>query len=841
VDIRPERLGERVRELRYRRGLTQAQLAYKAGVGEKTLKRVEAGQTDTPRPETLAAIAGALGVKTEALFESAEGVVTGPQTATPAIHQLPRPPQSFVGRHAELLALETEVRENGAQTLSIHGMGGVGKTAFALVLAERLSERFPDGQLCVDLRGEGSAQATAEAMLHVLRSLDPARSAPKTTAEISAAYRSVLRDSSVLLLFENVASLEQVEALRPPASCLLIVTSRQRIALPVGLSVGLTPLEAADARALIDKLAPRARAIVDTLAELCGRLPLALSLAGRALAERPDLDAAEYAARLADDASRLSQLDASETSGGIQASFELSLEMLEASLRAELPALSVFPQSFDRGAAAAVWQIDEDAADARIGRLVRLNLLESDGSGPSARYRLHDLVRLFLGARLVPAERLEIGLRHAEHYLERLAKTDRAVRSGHDPLASIAGIDLEWSHVRAAFAFCRDHAATSTRAAELCSRAPDSATALRLRVHASERIAWCEDALAVASARGDGRLEARLLAHAGRAHQELGDPKRARELCEAAEAKAQSVGDDVTRAYALAALGDAHHALGEASLAIDAAKRGLALARAHKAAAEEAGALVVLAWGYQVQGESALAVEHAEAGLPIARELGDRSLEGSAVLVLAFARQSLGDVTLSQELGEESLRMARELGDRRMEGYSLLALSRPLSPTPHVQTRHDEALAIARETGDRRMEGYALIMEGMSRGARANIANALEQLEQALAVAQETGDRAMLGNALSSLGVAYSFAGDVPKAIERLGLAERVFSETGNARGEALAAWLLGSAHELRGETERALSAMERAAAHQERTGQPALAQTLARIAALRGRRDAGR
>ena len=63
-DMAATRLGERIRALRYRHGLTQAQLAYKAGVGEKTLKRLETGKTDTPHPDTLAALAGALGLTT---------------------------------------------------------------------------------------------------------------------------------------------------------------------------------------------------------------------------------------------------------------------------------------------------------------------------------------------------------------------------------------------------------------------------------------------------------------------------------------------------------------------------------------------------------------------------------------------------------------------------------------------------------------------------------------------------------------------------------------------------------------------------------------------------------
>jgi transcriptional regulator with XRE-family HTH domain/tetratricopeptide (TPR) repeat protein len=839
--VQPERLGERIRTLRYRRGLTQAQLAYKAGVGEKTLKRVEAGQTDMPRPETLAALAGALGVATEALFEPAEGAA-GPVAGMPAIHQLPRSPHNFVGRRAELEAVEARLAE-GQELVGVHGMGGVGKTAFALLLAERASERHPGGQLYFDLRGSADERASVEAMQHVIRSLDPARPAPKSVSETAAVYRTALREQRVLLLLENVANAEQVEQLRPGAGSLLIVTSRARLALAGHVGVTLAPLELADACALIDTLAPHANAVQDTLAGLCGGLPLALSLAGRALAERPDLDPHEYAARLADDSGRLAQLDAAGSGGGsgggVEASFELSFQMLEPTLRAELCALSVFPQGFDRAAVAAVWGLDLAATDARIGQLVRFNLLEWDGAGKVARYRLHDLVRLFVDARLPGEARLAAGLRHAQHYAERLFTAGADLEGGHDPAAALASIDQEWPHVRAAFAFCRAHANDVEGAGELCSRMPAATTVLRLRLHPRERIEWLEAALGQARARGDGRLSGRLLANLGRAHQELGDPRRARELCSAAQAIAEACGDTHTQAHALVALGDAHHALGEARLAIEASQRALKLARELGADADVAGALVVLGWGYQVLGDSVRAAEHAAEGLPIARRLGDRSLEATALLAIAFARQTLGDMEAAREHGEQVLAIARELGDRRMEGYAMLSLSQPMSPGSPAGARHREALAVARETGDLRMEGYATIMEGVSAGTANDLRGAIGHLERALAIADETGDKAMLGTVANALGVAYSAAGQAGRAIECLTRAELTLAETGNRRAESTSAWLLGSALEMTGDLEGAVAALERAARYQAETGQSSVVQMHGRIAALRARIDA--
>ena len=158
---------------------------------------------------------------------------TPTHTSTLALHQLPPPPADFVGRDAELEKLTSEM-EAGATISGVRGMGGVGKTALALVVARRLAGRYPEAQIYINLHGASDQQAltTAEAMAHVIRAFDPEARLPGSEAELAPIYRSALHGKRVLLLMDNAADRDQVEPLIPPRGCAMLVTSRQRFTLP---------------------------------------------------------------------------------------------------------------------------------------------------------------------------------------------------------------------------------------------------------------------------------------------------------------------------------------------------------------------------------------------------------------------------------------------------------------------------------------------------------------------------------------------------------------------------------------------------------------------------------
>ena len=127
--------------------------------------------------------------------------------------------------------------------------------------------------------------------------------------------------------------------------------------------------------------------LADALAQLCGYLPLALRLAGSALANRRTLAPEEYVRRFEKAQTRL------ELPEKVEKSLSLSYDLLSEELQRAWCALAVFPSTFDIAAAAAVWDAEMEAAQVQLDELLRHSLVEWNEI--TARAHLHDLARLF--------------------------------------------------------------------------------------------------------------------------------------------------------------------------------------------------------------------------------------------------------------------------------------------------------------------------------------------------------------------------------------------------------------------------------------------------------------
>jgi tetratricopeptide (TPR) repeat protein len=662
-----------------------------------------------------------------------------------ALHQLPPPPRDFTGRVRELEELMSGIERGGVTISGLQGLGGIGKTALALKLAERLAPRYPDAQFYLDLKGAGKQPlSVADALSHVVRAYHPTAKLPEGEAELQSLYLSVLHGRRTLLLMDNAAGREQVEPLVPPESCILLVTSRQHFTLPGLFAKKLDTLSPEESRELLLKIAPRIGQSADEIAKLCGYLPLALRLAASALAERINLSPTDYVRRLSDAKKRLELVAASLT---------LSYELLSPEQQSLWRSLAVFPDTFTAAAAAAVWELDADATQDALGDLVRYSLLDWDAD--TQRYRLHDLARLFADSHLSDDEGHTTQMRHAQHYLAVLGECDDFYLKGGDAIKSgLVLFDVERRNIEAGQEWACRHASGDEAIARLCNEYPNAgAYMLSLRQHPRELISWLEAALAAARQLKNRNDEGLHLGNLGIAYNDLSETRRAIEFHEQALVVSREIGDRRGEGTRLGNLGIAYAALGETRRTI----------------------------------------EFYEQQLIIVRELGERRGEGIALGNLGIAYKNLGELRRAIEFYEQQLIIVREIGDRQGEGIALGNLGNAyalLGETRRAIEFHEQALVVSREVGDRRSEGAILGNLGYAYDDLGEARRAIEFYEQQLAITRNIGDRSGEGNALFNTGLTLDQLGDRAEAVAHVEAALEIYEQIESPNAEKARAQL---------------------------------------------------
>ncbi|TWD84472.1 putative ATPase [Kribbella amoyensis] len=473
-----------LRSRRLALGLTQERLAELAGVSPQAIGMLERGVRRFPQRTTLDKLGDAfeLTPAERTAFEqiASRGRVPTDSTETPgplwtAPLQLPGATPNFVGRdeHLDQLTglLTNRSGPPGSPAIAtIQGMPGVGKTSLALVVAHAVAARYPDGVVHLDLRGFGPGEplAPSTALARVLESTGlPADELPARFEDLVTTFRTRFADRRVLLVLDNAAELGQVTPLIPAsAGCGVLVTSRRTLtALQAGRHVHLDPLTPDDSVELFTSITGRDDhdPAVRRIAELCGHLPLAITIAAAWLVRRPAWSADDLALRLADESRRLDLLGTDDLD--VRASVTFSIDQLTAGERPEdLAAADAFallslPDGPDLTAqtAAPLLGSSDAAADRVLEYLVDLHLLQSPHPG---RYRFHDLVRTYareLADDLDPARRDSAFARYLTYYLAAGwracelsdAGSARFAWSGPDwrstgPAFTEAGAGLDW-------------------------------------------------------------------------------------------------------------------------------------------------------------------------------------------------------------------------------------------------------------------------------------------------------------------------------------------------------------------------------------------------------------
>jgi tetratricopeptide (TPR) repeat protein len=639
---------------------------------------------------------------------------------------------------------------------AIHGMGGVGKSALAAVVANQLADQFPDGQLYLNLHGATLGLSPLDplpALGQLLRALglDPAQ-VPTEVEEAAARFRSLAADRRLLVLLDNARDAEQVRPLLPASrASRVLITSRQALTALEGVrAVYLDVLPRERALELLGRIAGPDRVDADPRAaaevvELCGRLPLAIRIAGARLAARPGWPVRVLAQRLTDAAGRLDELAAGEQA--LQASFEVSVDILRQSpdpvdqaAAAGFGPLSL-PDGPDLSVAAAARLLDQPESPTWIllERLVDAQLLESPQPD---RYQFHDLVRVYArqqdsGQEPAALTRL-VGFYTATVWQtqallrpgdQRAAITEEGGRQFHSMPEALAWLEAERANLlaaigqaaatasanpagqltRALFGFFlvrgywQDGVAANLTALEVARRSRDrsaQAHALidlgalyRRQGRFQQAIDCLKESLAVFREVGDRDGEAASLTNLGSAHEWLGQHDNAIANHTESLAIYQELGSRHGQAHAVSNLGIAHARLGRHELAIACFQESLTIRRQLGARHGEAHSLTHLGEVYRRLGQYHDAVACLQEGLAVYRELGDRHGLAYALTNLGAAEQRLGRPDQAIACLEEGLSIARELGGPFAHAAALRHLGDALSAV----ARHHEARAAWQE------------------------------------------------------------------------------------------------------------------------------------------------
>ncbi len=723
-----------------------------------------------PRAATLRLLATHLSldpIESADLVEAATGPPIVPPTVWPPRTPhggLPDDLKDFTGRdeivRRVFAALRGDRRRDDGPTLGrlvqISGPAGVGKTAVAIHVAHQLQPYFPDGCLYLDLRGRQDRPLQAdEAVSQLLsRCLHGERSLPDESEERRALLRATLAGRRLLIVLDNVDSESQVRpVLAILAGVAVLLTGRRTLAAFDNLghqALGLFDLD--ESVALLRSVvgSPRVAAEPDQavrVAELCGRVPLAVRLAATRLVARPHWGLGRLVEQLADEHLRLDTLTVGDRA--IRASLELSSRSLGPSTRSLFHLLGALTDTDLPGwVAGPLLDRPRPESDEALEQLVESRLVDVEGSA-APRYGMHVLVRLYARecaptdlASLRPAAERYIG-----SWLSLVEQAARRLGGGPPWLAAGAGVRYPLPE-----ALLAEAAADPTAWFEREDRALSGAitTAVRLGLH--EQVAD-------------------LVGGVGRYLELVGDLERWQQLLRLALDGVRRSGNRRREAYLLRSLAE------------------VLLDRDEYPAAREC----------LVAARDALV------------EIGDADAVVDVERALGYLERVAGNLSAAAERLETAVRhmeAGNDLTGRADAYFSLGLLRQDQGRFPEALIWYQQALAVEDVLGNRVNQtllrcsiGSVHLMEGAIDGARA-------VLVRALADARETDHTKAF--ALTFLGAVDTRSGDYDAADQHLARALSNFDRSGDRHGKALALRNLAELRRVQGRLDEALETVQK-------------------------------
>ncbi len=684
-------------------GLTQEELAERAGLSARAVSDLERGENRTPRRDTLDLLADALRLSAEEraaldgtiqrtraqVSPSAPGQASTLEAEPTRPDTLPTQPTPFIGREREVEAIRARLLDPETRLLTLTGPGGTGKTRLAVQAAAAARPAFADGAIFVPLAPVSDPDLVLSTIAQVLEVHDvPGQALGETLA-------AALRDKHLLLVLDNVehvlsaaASIAVILMAVPHVKTLVTSRSAVRVqgervypVLPLAVpGPPLPPLAALSQYEAVRLFIARAQDVqpdfavtnetAPAVAEICARLdglPLAIELAAaRTRLLPPEALLARLSNRLKVVTGGARNLPARQRT--LRAAIDWSYDLLDPGEQTLFARLAVFVGGRTLAAIEAVCDAEGDlpidVLDGVESLLDKSLLRREVGASGEPRLLMLETIHEYARERLEQQGEVD-ALRQAHAaYFVKLAADAGPKLVDPDQEIWLALLEGEHDNVRAVLQWAHE------------SSQHDLGLRLvvylyhfwRMRGYSREGYDWAKRFLtAVDRTRVEARLLSRALCVAGVLAIEHRDYDWARLVFEECVRLTKEDGDSALHMRSFSNLGMLMHEQGNDVQALDTFQQVLSIARANGDNAVIAHAVENMGIIARAQGDYRRAVALTEEALALTGRLDNPFENAVSLHNLALNVVGLGDYGRARVLFQQSVSLCRQIGYTRGE------------------------------------------------------------------------------------------------------------------------------------------------------------------------------